>query len=68
MTLVVRATPGNSRPPRRSQNTLAKNILHVLVFNDRLCRAHRVVNTGYSAISPVSSRASNRAWISNNRR
>ena len=29
---------------------------------------YRVVNTGYSAISPSNTRANSRAWISNNRR
>ena len=36
--------------------------------NQPLAAAYRVVNTGYSAISPSSTRASNLAWISSIRR
>ncbi len=33
-----------------------------------LAPRYRVVNTGYSAISPSNTRANSRAWISSNRR
>ena len=51
----VRAVPGISAPPGRSQPGLAKKVVM-----GRFDLNHRVTKTGYVCISPVSTRASNR--------